>query len=152
MQRIRYFWWNRLLASGPQHALCMELTQALHAWQSWVPQNPRFALPHCPRGETHWEGLRNCLLWWAESSNRSTRGVWILPKWETVSAQLQTHPKVQWNVIRHTAAWGSNQRSLLPSGSSGTFDVTNQDLKGWSSRIQRAKGLWFLSVCESALP
>lgn len=71
---------------------------------------------------------------------------WILPNWETVTAQLQTHSKVQWNVIRHTAACGSNQRSFLSSGSSDTFDATNQDLKGWSSCIQRAKGLWFLSV------
>lgn len=98
---------------------------------------------------TAWEGLSSCLLWWAESSSRPLKE-WILPNWEAVSARLQTHAKVQWNVIRHTAARGSNQRSFLPFGSSGTFDVTNQDLKGWSSRIQRAKGLWFLS--ESTLP
>lgn len=135
---------------------CWPLTCSVHgadsgtaAWQSWVPQNPRSAPPHCPQPEKGWG---------AACSGEQKVAVgplkeWILPSWEALSARLQTHSNaVQWNVIRHTAACGSNQRSFLPFGSSGTFDVTNQDLKGWSSRIQSAKGLWFLSVHESTLP
>lgn len=146
MAEMTLFWWNGLLAAGPQPALCMELTQALHAWQSWVPQNPPSAPPHCLQAVAHLEGLRTAC---SSEQNVAARPLkeWILPNWETVSAWLQTHTKVQWILIRHTAAYGSNQRSFLPSGNSGAFDVTNQDVKIWSSR-----GLWFLSVCGSALP
>lgn len=138
-----HFFGGMLLALW--HAVCMELARALHAWQSWVPQNPRFILPHCPQGVAHLRRAKEL----AALVSRAVLGPlkeWILPNWETVSARLQTHSKVQWNVIQHTAACGGNQRSFPPSGSSGTFDVTNQDLMGWSSRIQTTKGLWFLSV------